>query len=85
MTELFTKKFVRVEKLFFSFVQVLCGALWKTRNDHVFNNKIVSSPVLVAHRMVSLLRQWSPWLRQKEKQKLQVEPLRRPSPSWWQG
>ena len=51
---------------------ICAGVMWaQNKNHHIFNNKIVSSPVLVAHRMLSLLRQWSPLTRQKEK--LQVE------------
>ena len=44
--------------------------LWKTRNDHVFDNKIVPNPTVVIHKMVSMLRQWSPMVKQKEKRQV---------------
>jgi len=70
-------------------VRFICAgvmwALWKTRNDHIFDNKIVSSPVLMAHIEdgvgVSLRRQWSPLSRHKEK--LQFEEAI--SELWWLG
>jgi len=44
--------------------------LWKTRNDHVFDNKIVPNHTVVIHKMVSMLRQWSPMVKQKEKRQV---------------
>lgn len=41
-------------------------SLWKIRNAHVFDNKMVTSPTLVIHKMVAMLRQWAPMARQKE-------------------
>ena len=37
----------------------LCWALWLTRNDVVFNNKCVSSPMQVIHICTRWLRTWS--------------------------
>ena len=37
----------------------LCWALWLTRNDVIFNNKCVSSPMQVIHVCTRWLRIWS--------------------------
>ena len=34
--------------------------LWKTRNDHVLDNKIVPTPMVAIHKVVLTLKQWSP-------------------------
>lgn len=41
-------------------------ALWKTRNAHVFDDKMVASPTVVAHKMVVLLKQWASMARKKD-------------------
>lgn len=42
-------------------------ALWKTRNDLVFNDKIAASPLVPTHKLVSHLTQWKVMLKPKEK------------------
>lgn len=37
----------------------LCWAMWLTRNDVIFNNKCVSSPMQVIHVYTRWLRTWS--------------------------
>ena len=32
--------------------------LWKTRNDWVFNNKLISSPNVLPHKIIGFLQHW---------------------------
>uniref|UniRef100_J3KXC4 Reverse transcriptase zinc-binding domain-containing protein n=1 Tax=Oryza brachyantha TaxID=4533 RepID=J3KXC4_ORYBR len=41
-------------------------SLWNTRNDMIFRNKIVSSPVTIIFRIICLLRNWRTLLKSKE-------------------
>lgn len=47
-------------------------ALWKTRNDMVFNNKIVASPMVVAHKTISFMTQWKTLIKDKELEKMEA-------------
>ncbi|CAL4956394.1 unnamed protein product [Urochloa decumbens] len=44
--------------------------LWKTRNDLVFNDKIVSSPMAVAYKLVAYLSNWKLMLEDEDRQKM---------------
>lgn len=48
-------------------------ALWKTRNDLVFEDKVIASPVMIVHRMMVLLTYWKMLL--DEKKKLHVDEV----------
>ena len=41
--------------------------LWKSRNDVVFNDKIMASPSVVIHKTIMLLKRWRPLLKPKSK------------------
>jgi hypothetical protein len=40
-------------------------SIWKTRNDVVFNKKIMSSPVALIYKMLMLSKTWRPLLKPK--------------------
>jgi hypothetical protein len=44
-------------------------ALWKMRNNMVFNAKVLSSPIVVAHKMLMLLKHSKTMRRVKDLQK----------------
>ena len=46
--------------------------LWKTRNDLVFNAKLVPTPVVVIHKTIALLSQWKILLKKKEQAKMEL-------------
>ncbi|KAG2570845.1 hypothetical protein PVAP13_7KG019700 [Panicum virgatum] len=46
--------------------------LWKTRNDLVFNAKIVPAPVVVIHKTIALLTQWKILLKKKDRAKMEL-------------
>jgi hypothetical protein len=41
--------------------------IWKTRNDVVFNKKMLSSPMALIHKVITLVKTWSPLLKPKLK------------------
>lgn len=45
----------------------ICWSLWLIRNDFVFNNKVVSGPNVVIHRVMMFMQKWSILLREKER------------------
>jgi hypothetical protein len=49
---------------------IYAGALWtiwKTRNDVMINKKVLSSPMAIVYRTVSLIKTWRPLLKMKLK------------------
>jgi hypothetical protein len=42
-------------------------SIWKSRNDVVFNKKIVMSPVALIYKMLMLSKTWRPLLKPKLK------------------
>ncbi|CAN6232648.1 unnamed protein product [Urochloa humidicola] len=47
-------------------------ALWKTRNDFVFNDNIMAAPVVVVHKTAAFLSQWKLLLKPEEVGKVDV-------------
>lgn len=45
----------------------ICWSLWLTRNEYVFQNKVITSPNVVVHRSIIFLQKWSLLLKEKEK------------------
>jgi hypothetical protein len=46
----------------------ICWSLWLTRNDYVFNNKVVQSPFVVIHRSMMFMQKWSILPKMKERE-----------------
>ncbi|CAN6227779.1 unnamed protein product [Urochloa humidicola] len=46
-------------------------ALWKTRNNLVFNNKVIADPVAVVYKLMALWTQWKPLLKTEEIEKVE--------------
>jgi len=42
-------------------------SLWKSRNNLVFNEKVMASPVVLIHKMLMLIKSWRPLLKTKMK------------------
>ena len=42
--------------------------LWKTRNDLVFEDKVIASPTVIIHKTVALLTHWKKLLNEKKTQ-----------------
>ncbi|KAJ1276980.1 hypothetical protein BS78_05G258700 [Paspalum vaginatum] len=40
-------------------VASVCWALWKTRNNWVFNNKLISNPKIPAYQTIGYMKQWA--------------------------
>jgi hypothetical protein len=40
--------------------------VWKTRNDWVFNNRLIKSPKALAYQVLALLQQWKKILKMKD-------------------
>ena len=57
--QVFFSRVVKVAKMLLSFCAGVIWVLWKTSNDHVFDNKIVPIPMMGIHKAVSTLKQWS--------------------------
>jgi hypothetical protein len=41
--------------------------IWKTRNDVAINKKMLSSPVAIMYKTLSLIKTWRPLLKMKLK------------------
>ena len=39
---------------------------WKTKNDWVFNKKLIKSPKIIAYKIVGVLKQWKKMLKEKD-------------------
>lgn len=50
---------VSIQKLVYVRVAALLWAIWLSRNDHIFNHAIISSPMQVIYRTTILIRAWS--------------------------
>jgi len=55
----------------FFILAAVVWALWKSRNDWVFNNNLIKSPKALAYKVVGLLSQWKKMLRPKEVLKME--------------
>ena len=42
-------------------------SVWKSRNDLVFNKKVMVSPVVLIHKTLMLIKSWRPLLKTKMK------------------
>ena len=62
----------RVRQLFLFMCAGALWTLWKTRNDLVFNAKLVPTPVVVIHKTIALLSQWKILLKKKEQAKMEL-------------
>jgi hypothetical protein len=51
-------------------------ALWLTRNERVFQHKVISSPFQPIYRAISLLLQWKPLVGQKKLPKVEEAILK---------
>ncbi|CAN6312813.1 unnamed protein product [Urochloa humidicola] len=47
-------------------------AIWKTRNDLAFNDRIMHSPTVIIHKTIALLTQWKTLLRKSEQEKMEL-------------
>ncbi|KAG2648290.1 hypothetical protein PVAP13_1NG039224 [Panicum virgatum] len=45
--------------------------IWKSRNDMVFNDKLVGFPAVMVHNMLALLNYWKPLVKTKNLQHLE--------------
>ena len=43
-------------------------AVWKTRNDWVFNNRLTKSPKGITYKVLALLKQWKKILKTKDQE-----------------
>jgi len=43
-------------------------AVWKARNDWVFNNRLTKSPKGIAYKVLALLKQWKKILKTKDQE-----------------
>jgi hypothetical protein len=43
-------------------------SVWKTRNDWVFNNRLIKSPKALAYQVLALLQQWKKILKMKDQE-----------------
>jgi hypothetical protein len=50
----------------------LCWGLWTIRNDFVFENKLVKTPLQVVYRSIALANRWKVLLRERERVELNV-------------
>jgi len=57
----------RVEKCNFFCVRMCSMDILESRNDVVFNDKIMASPSVVIHKTIMLLKTWKPLLKPKSK------------------
>ena len=62
----------RVRHLYLFLCAGALWMLWKTRNDLVFNAKIVPAPVVVIHKTIALLTQWKILLKKKDRAKMEL-------------
>ena len=62
----------RVRHLYLFLCAGALWTLWKTRNDLVFNTKIVPAPVVVIHKTIALLTQWKILLKKKDRAKMEL-------------
>jgi len=62
----------RVRHLYLFLCAGALWTLWKTRNDLVFNAKIVPAPVVVIHKTIALLTQWKILLKKKDRAKMEL-------------
>ncbi|RLN13686.1 taxadien-5-alpha-ol O-acetyltransferase-like [Panicum miliaceum] len=46
--------------------------LWKTRNDLLFNDKVIPTPEAVIYKMVSFLSHWKKLLTEKNVHRMEV-------------
>ena len=69
---LFKMKGAIKTNLLFVCAGVMC-TFWKTRNNFVFNNKLIPSPLVVVYKLVALLKSWTILLG--ENQRDQVERM----------
>jgi len=46
-------------------------SIWKTRNDWVFNNKLIKSPKSIAYKVLALMKQWKKMLKTKDQKVLE--------------
>lgn len=47
-----------------------CWGLWLVRNDFVFENKLIKSPLQAMFRIISLMQRWMLLLKEKDRKAL---------------
>ena len=47
-------------------------AIWKTRNDLVFEDKVIASPTVIIHKTVVLLTHWKQLLDEKKMKQVET-------------
>ena len=60
-------------------------AVWKARNDWVFNNRLIKSPKALAYKVLALLKQWKKILKTKDQEVMEdtLLKLQEGLRAWW--
>jgi hypothetical protein len=61
---------IRDSSVFFILASVV-WSLWKTRNDWDFNNQLIKSPKVIAHKIMGFMSQWKKLLKLEEMMKME--------------
>jgi hypothetical protein len=61
----------RSKSVNFFILASVAWCIWKTRNDWVFNSKLIKSPKSIAYKVLALLKQWKKMLKVKDQMELE--------------